>query len=93
MKQLEKELETKCCIYARKKGIVSVKIEKVNHNGIPDRIFDDGHKTLWVEFKKNVNEKMKPEQKLYADFFGDRHFLCCDFEMFKIKIDDFFSQK
>lgn len=74
MKREEFDLERRCCIEARKHGIVAVKLEKNAHTGIPDYIFiRRGGKCLYVEFKKPGGGKISKSQEFYADFLGGSH--------------------
>ena len=83
--KLEKQLEEKCCEYARQKGIVAVKLENVGMVGIPDRMFiGEGGKTLFVEFKSpNGKGVVSNEQKFWLEFLGDTGQVIDDFEVFK----------
>ena len=75
MKHTESELERECCMIARQYGLAAVKIEKVGHVGIPDRLFvQQGGKTLFVEFKR-PDGKGRPttEQCTWAEFLQDGH--------------------
>lgn len=49
--QKEKNLENECCAIARRLGIISIKLEKNAHTGIPDRLFLKNGKAVFVEFK------------------------------------------
>ena len=42
MKKDERNLENRCCDYARSNGIVAVKLENNGNTGIPDRLFIKG---------------------------------------------------
>lgn len=66
MKQLERELESKCRRYARAKGLIMCKLEKNGHKGIPDDIIltDDGRYWL-VEFKNGASGRLSDEQRVY----------------------------
>jgi hypothetical protein len=91
MRKLENELEKQCCKWAREKHLLAVKLEKNGHTGIPDRLFDDGVKSCYVEFKKPNGGVISAEQKVFAIFFKNRHFFINDFEDFKIQMTHFFD--
>lgn len=88
----EKQLEEKCCEYARSLGIVAVKLENVGMVGIPDRLFiGEGGKTLFIEFKTpNKSGRLSNEQKFWLKFLGDAGHVIDDFENFKKLIDSFY---
>ena len=75
MKHTETELEKACCLIARQYGLAAVKIEKVGHVGIPDRLFvKQGGKTLFVEFKRPDGKGMATaEQLAWANYLGGAH--------------------
>ena len=91
--KLEKQLEEKCCEYARQKGIVAVKLENVGMVGIPDRMFiKEGGKTLFVEFKSpNGKGVVSPEQKFWLKFLGGAGQVIDDIEEFKKLIDSIYN--
>lgn len=85
----ENQLETKCCQYARSKGIAAVKIEGNKHKGIPDRIFiKSGGKTLYIEFKRGKKSVTSKFQSLWADYLQNSYALIYDFDQFV----EFFNQ-
>ena len=92
-RELEKQLEEKCCEYARQKGIVAVKLENVGMVGIPDRMFiGAGGKTIFVEFKSPSRKGViSPMQKFWLDFLGDAGRVIDDFEKFKKLIDSIYN--
>ena len=72
----EKQLENKCCDYARSKGIVAVKLEQVGMVGIPDRMFiKQGGDTIFIEFKRMKQGVLSNEQKVLA-FILRRQRMC-----------------
>ena len=86
----EKQLEEKCCEYARSLGIVAVKLENVGMVGIPDRMFiSEGGNTIFVEFKSPSRKGViSPEQKYWLEFLGDAGHVIDDFKEFKKLIDN-----
>ena len=87
----ERKLEIDCCTYARKKGIIAVKLEKNSHKGIPDYIFiAEGGTTMFVEFKRpDGGGVVSNEQKYWAEFLGYSHRFIDNFEDFKERLDNF----
>ena len=66
MKQLERELESKCRRYARAKGLIMCKLEKNGHKGIPDDIILTDEGRFWlVEFKNGTLGRLSDEQRVY----------------------------
>lgn len=84
MRHTERDLERRCCDFARRHGILAVKLEKDGHVGIPDRVFIfEGGRVLFVEFKRPDGKgRTTREQRYFADFLGERHIFCCNFEEF-----------
>jgi hypothetical protein len=89
----ERKLEIACCTYARKRGIIAVKLEKNAHKGIPDYMFiAEGGRTMFVEFKRpDGRGVISNEQKYWAEFLGYSHRFIDNFEEFKKRLDDFFD--
>ncbi len=89
----ERKLEIACCTYARKKGIVAVKIEKNSHKGIPDYMFiAEGGTTMFVEFKRpDGRGVVSNEQNYWAEFLGYSHKFIDNFDDFKKRLDEFFT--
>lgn len=89
----ERKLEIACCTYARKRGIIAVKLEKNAHKGIPDYMFiAEGGTTMFVEFKRPDGKGVvSNEQKYWAEFLGYSHRFIDNFEDFKKRLDDFFE--
>ena len=89
----ERKLEIDCCTYARKRGIIAVKLEKNAHKGIPDYMFiAEGGTTMFVEFKRPDGKGVvSNEQKFWAEFLGYSHRFIDNFEDFKKRLDDFFE--
>jgi len=52
---LEKELEAKVVKYAKDHGILTYKFVSPNNRGVPDRIFLNRGKVLFLEFKTGKN--------------------------------------
>lgn len=88
----EKQLEEKCCEYARSLGMVAVKLENVGMVGIPDRMFiGKGGDTIFIEFKSPSRKGViSPEQNFWLEFLGDAGQVIDDFEVFKKLIDSFY---
>jgi len=96
MKHTETELEKACCLIARQYGLAAVKIEKVGHVGIPDRLFvQQGGKILFVEFKRPDGKGLATrEQRTWSEYLGEAHrfidnaqeFYQCICEYFKLTI-------
>lgn len=91
MKHEEKELEQKCCTYARKKGLAAVRLEKNGNKGIPDVAFiKHGGKTLFVEFK-TPSGVVSPEQHYWKRFLGYSCEIIRDFDSFCVLLDIYFA--
>lgn len=88
MKQLEKELESKCRRYARLHGLIMCKLEKNGHKGIPDDIIltDDGRFWL-VEFKNGAVGRLSDEQRVYERRLSNCLSVIRYFSEFQILID------
>ena len=88
----ERKLEIACCTYARKKGIIAVKLEKNAHKGIPDYMFiAEGGRAMFVEFKRPDGKGViSSEQKYWAEFLGYSHRFIDNFEDFRERLDEFF---
>lgn len=91
MKKEEHELEQLCCKWARKNKMIAIKLEKNGHTGIPDRLFDNGIKNCYVEFKNTNGGVVSEEQKNFASFFKGRHFFIRDFDTFVYEMTNFFN--
>jgi hypothetical protein len=89
----ERKLEIACCTYARKRGIIAVKLEKNAHKGIPDYMFiEEGGRTMFVEFKRpDGRGVISNEQKYWAEFLGYSHGFIDNFEDFRERLDEFFG--
>lgn len=88
MKQEEKELENKCRIFARTKGWTAAKMEKNGHKGMPDDVFISPYgKCLFVEFKKDKDAFIRPEQHIWEKRYPNLVTICYDFEDFKKLIE------
>lgn len=61
---LEKELERKCCLYAKKKGYFVQKTQFIAQRGCPDRLFYKENDIFFVEFKtkQGKTSKIQDEQ-------------------------------
>ena len=82
MKQPERNLENRCCDYARSNGVVAVKLENNGNTGIPDRLFiKEGGKCIFVEFKTKIGKPSK-EQLFWKGFIGENSFICNDYDEF-----------
>lgn len=81
----EEQLEQKCSLYARSKGIASVKLEKNGNKGIPDRVFIlRGGRSIYVEFKRpDGRGVISSEQRYWANYIGDENHYFID------NLDDF----
>ena len=88
----ERKLEIDCCSYARKRGVIAVKLEKNSHKGIPDYMFiAEGGKTMFVEFKRPDGKGVvSDEQRYWAKFLGYSHKFIDNFEEFKEEFAWFF---
>lgn len=84
MKHQELALEKQCREYARLNGWVACKLEKNAHKGIPDDLFisPDGV-CIMVEFKRDANAFVRPEQVVWKAKFPSLIHFCHDFETFK----------
>lgn len=66
----ELQLEKKCRSHARKHGWVCCKLEKNGNKGIPDDLFiSPEQKCFLIEFKKDENQKPRPEQVVWLSRF------------------------
>jgi hypothetical protein len=61
MNKEELILEERCVLYARTKGIVTIKGNPDEHRGIPDRQFLKDGITAFVEFKVGRNKRTKAQ--------------------------------
>ncbi|MGV3278744.1 VRR-NUC domain-containing protein [Rickettsiales bacterium LUAb2] len=59
---LEKQIESKVCEYAKKKGWWVAKFCSPSNRGVPDRILLKNGKVLFMEFKSSVG-KLSPLQQ------------------------------
>lgn len=90
----EKQLEDKCTLYARGKGIIAIKLEKTGMVGVPDRLFiasscDNEVKCIFVEFKNpNGKGKLSEYQKFWKYMLKESFFVVDNFEKFKEIIDN-----
>ena len=93
MKRTESELERECCTTARRYGLAAVKIEKVGHVGIPDRLFvQQGGKTLFVEFKRpDGRGRRTAEQYAWSEFLQSGHRFIDNVNDFNQCIVDYFN--
>lgn len=90
-KQAEKELEDKCCMYARELGIIAIKLEDNSHKGIPDRLFFHNGKGLFVEFKSPTGKgRLSPEQKFWIEILGESAAVVDDFYDFTVLLNNHF---
>ena len=72
----ERKLEIDCCTYARKKGIIAVKLEKNSHKGIPDYMFiAEGGATMFVEFKRPDGKGVVSDEQRYRVYSNNGEFL------------------
>lgn len=71
MKTEELQLEKRCREYARRCGWVCCKLEKNGNKGIPDDLFISPTEAVFlIEFKKDERQKLRPEQRLWAQRFS-----------------------
>lgn len=59
---LEKNLELKCCKYAKAKGYLTYKFVSPANKGVPDRIFMLRGKVFFVEFKSEKGKLSKLQE-------------------------------
>ena len=80
----EKDLEKRCCEYARNSGFLAVKLENNHHKGIPDRvIIARGGQCLFVEFKNPNGKGVISEcQKYFGNFLAPNFFIINNFIKF-----------
>lgn len=71
MEHAELILEVRCRDYARKQGWRCWKNEKNGCKGIPDDSFlsPDGSRFLLIEFKKDARQRLRPEQRVWAEMY------------------------
>lgn len=83
MKQDELQLERQCRAYARRHGWVCCKLEKNGNKGIPDDLFiSPEQRCVLVEFKKNEQQRPRPEQVLWLRRFSKIAYLVGSFSQF-----------
>lgn len=72
----ERDLERKCCDFARKNGLIILKLESNGHLGQPDRvIFAPSGDFLLVEFKSpNKKGRASKEQIFWKEYFSETPF-------------------
>lgn len=56
---LEKELEAKVVKYAKDHGILTYKFVSPNNRGVPDRIFLNRGRVMFIEFKSSTGQTSK----------------------------------
>lgn len=84
MEQKELSLERRCRNYARALGWVCCKLEKNGHKGIPDDLFiSPDQRCILIEFKKDEQQKPRPEQAVWLRRFSKISYLVGSFEQFK----------
>ena len=76
-KPLEKDLETRCILEARKRGWDAWKNENNGNKGIPDHsLLSRYGKFLMVEFKRDAKARIRPEQIIWKERHPDTvHFI------------------
>lgn len=83
MKQDELQLERRCRAYARRHGWVCCKLEKNGNKGIPDDLFiSPDQRCVLVEFKKDEQQRPRPEQTLWLRRFSKIAHLVGSFSQF-----------
>lgn len=88
MKHEELDFERQCRTYARLRGWVCCKLEKNGCKGIPDDLFISPlQKVVLIEFKKDANQKPRPEQVLWLNRFSKIAHLVGTFDEFKAALD------
>ena len=86
MNNKELELEEKCVHFARKKGYVSMKIEKNGHKGVPDRLFIGENRIYFIEFKKPGGGVLSKQQLFWYNLLNYNKiesYICDNFDEFK----------
>ena len=85
MKHIEIEIERACRAYARSLGWVCWKNEKNGNKGIPDDTFlsPDGMRFLLIEFKKDENAYIRPEQLTWKNRYPNVVFFVSSLDQFK----------
>lgn len=94
MKHTERDLEKRCCLYARKHGLAAVKQENNGNVGIPDRMFvKRGGTVLFVEFKRpDGGGRLSVEQSFWLDYLSPRVYVIDSFEAFVEVIEQFINE-
>lgn len=85
MQHIESDIERACRAYARERGWVCWKNEKNGNKGIPDDTFlsPDGMRFLLIEFKKDENAYIRPEQLTWKNRYPNVVFFVSSLEQFK----------
>lgn len=85
MKMLERELEQKCCKYAKEQGWFTSKFVSPNNAGVPDRLFIKDGRVVFVEFKREGEKlrKLQAFMKSTMELHGADVRVCDNFEYFK----------
>lgn len=77
----ELALESECNSIARKKGIISVKLENNGHTGIPDRMYVSWFgEVFFVEYKTKVG--VLSDEQIYWQGLLKNHFIVRSVEEF-----------
>ncbi len=99
-RELESHLEARCVLYAKKRGLMSRKMNGFGFRAWPDRLFLPENMAapwavaeplLWVEFKR-AGQVATPEQaRLHDDLRcrGQRVVVIDDYDVFKDTIEDY----
>lgn len=86
---LEKNLELKCCRYAKDKNYLVYKFLSPQNTGVPDRIFLKKGDIFFVEFKSKSGKLSKlQEYQIKRIREHANAYVINDFEDFKRLIDD-----
>ena len=93
MNQPERQLESKCRLYARAKGLIMCKLEKNGHKGIPDDIILTDEGRFWlVEFKNGAVGQLSDEQRVYERRLSSCLSVIRYFTDFQTLIDEILKQ-
>lgn len=85
---LEKNIEKKCCDYAKKNGYFVQKVQFISQKGCPDRLFYKDEDIFFVEFKTKSG-KLSKLQEIQIDRLKNAIdvFVINDVDCFKTLLD------
>ena len=93
---MEKYLVTRCKNYAKRNNWFYLKLSDKSTLGIPDSFFLKGGRSIWIEFKSPDDKRKNSLQKWTIEQIskhgGEAYFGVSSFEIFKLIIDNTYTQ-